>query len=77
MGNKNNKIKSKVLNFIAALVCGALGGNLLIYSIGRVFISKNVFYEEYLFGPLFTWTSFGVGLVFILAAFFFIREYFE
>jgi hypothetical protein len=77
MKTKINKTKSKELNFIAAIICGAVGGNIVIYSIGEIFILKSIFYEEYLFGPLLAWTGFGVGLVFIVASIFFVRECFR
>jgi len=77
MKNKNNKSRSKELNFIAAIICGAVGGNIFIYSIGEIFILKSVFYEEYLFGPLLAWTGFGVGFVFIVVAVFFVRDCFR
>lgn len=77
MKNINNQLKNKVLNFVAALVCGAIGGNVFIYSVGQIFILKGVFFEEYLFGPLLAWTCFGVGFVFLVAAVFFIRECFR
>ncbi|MGB2728649.1 MAG: hypothetical protein WBD09_09270 [Halobacteriota archaeon] len=77
MKNKNNGLKRKVLNFVYALICGAIGGNIFIYSIGQIFILKSAFSEEYLFGPLLAWTGFGVGFIFLVIAIFFVRECFR
>lgn len=38
--NINNQLKNKALNFVAALVCGAIGGNVFMYSVGQIFILK-------------------------------------
>jgi len=75
-GRKNNILQDKVTNIIAAFVCGALGGNMLMYSIGQIFV-KGSFFEEYLFGPLLTWTGLGMGFVFFVFAVFFVRECFR
>lgn len=64
-GRKNDTLKDKVTNITAAFVCGAVGGNMLIYSVGQIFVKGN---------PLLTWTGFGMGIVFFVFAIFFVGE---
>ncbi len=83
-GRENDTLQDKFAYIIAAFVCGAVGGNMLIYSVGQIFVKSN-FFEEYLFGPLLTWTGFGIGIIFgfgigiifFVFAIFFVRECFR
>jgi hypothetical protein len=67
--------KIQINYIIYALVCGVIGANLFLASIGQM-LTSNIFYQEYFFGPLLTWTGSGVGFVLLVASIFFVKESF-
>ena len=65
-----------MLNFVAALVCGAIGGNVFMYSVGQIFILKVSSLKNTFWSSL-SMDVFGVGFVFLVAAVFYVRECFR
>ncbi|UGV41199.1 hypothetical protein J7W08_02520 [Methanococcoides orientis] len=71
----NNPGKIHLNYILYAFICAVIGANLFLVSIGQM-LTSNIFYQEYLFGPLLSWTAFGTGFVLLVASIFFVRESF-